>query len=77
MDAQRLVKAFTKHCFRSVLSVNEFVTLPVDGAVLAFRVTAAHTLDAAAQEVRPQHADFVLQVMRRWLRNSRVPEASD
>ena len=51
MDAQQLAKVFVKHCFRSVLAVNEFVTLANDGAVLAFRVTAAHTLDAAAREV--------------------------
>ena len=51
-DAQQLAKVFAKHCFRSVLAVNEFVTLASDGAVLAFRVTAAHTLDAAAREVR-------------------------
>jgi hypothetical protein len=51
VDAQRLAQAFAKHCFRSVLAVNEFVTLSFDSTVLAFRVTAAHTLDAAAREV--------------------------
>lgn len=61
MDAQQLARAFAKHCFRSVLAVNEFVTLAWDGALLAFRVTAAYTLDAAAREVRPQHAEVVLQ----------------
>ena len=51
VDALQLAQAFAKHCFRSVLAVNEFVTLAFEGAVLAFRVTAAHTLDAAAREV--------------------------
>ena len=51
VDAQRLGQAFAKHCFRSVLAVNEFVTLAFDRALLAFRVTAAHTLDATAREV--------------------------
>ena len=48
---------FAKHGFRSVLAVNEFVTLAYDGAVLALRVTAAHTSDASAREVRLSHIE--------------------
>ena len=62
VEAQQLAKVFAKHCFRSVLAVNEFVTLASDGAVLAFRVTAAHSLDAAAREVRMQPTQFVVRL---------------
>ena len=67
VDAQRLAQAFAKQCFRSVLAVNEFVTLALDGAVLAFRVTAAHTLDAAAREVTFTDGSDITLVSRHYV----------
>lgn len=56
MDAARLAQAFCKHCFRTVLAVNELVVLQYEGVRLVIRVTAADTLDAAAREVCPAPA---------------------
>ena len=52
MDAARLAQALCKHCFRTVLAVNELVVMQWEGVSLVIRVTAANTLDAAAREVR-------------------------
>ena len=46
-----MAQAFCKHCFRTVLAVNELVVLQYEGVSLVIRVTAANTLDAAAREV--------------------------
>ena len=56
VDAARLAQAFCKHCFRTVLAVNELVVLPYEGVSLLIRVTTANTLDAAAREVCPAPA---------------------
>ena len=48
----RLARALSKHCFRTVLAVNELLVLRFEGARLVLRVAAANTLDAEAREVR-------------------------
>ena len=51
VDAAHLAHTFSKHCFQTVLAVNELVVLPYKGVRLVIRVTAANTLDAATREV--------------------------